>query len=290
MTITNHMNLPQAFVDACQTEQHCKPGEYSVTTLLNGTKNILLTARHWDEMEEDAADAFYKILGSAMHSILEKSNTEGFAEEAVSFDFEGVKIVGHIDLYQLNEGIVTDYKSASVWKVILKDFADWYKQGAGYAWLLHNMKLPIKKVRFIAGLKDHSKSEAMKKSDYPQKPVFLYEFQISEADIYAFERFVREKVRDIKNAEKLADDDIQPCTADERWEQPTKYAVMKEGRKSAVKLHEKKEDAEKQISELPKGHYLEIRQGVSTKCLSYCNCRQFCNFYKSIKENKEAVE
>lgn len=291
MTITNHLGLPQAFVDACQTEQHCKPGEYSITTLLNGTKQILLTARHWDEMEEDAADSFYKILGSAIHLILQRANKDAFAEEEVSFDFEGVRIVGHIDLYDLLAGKVIDYKSASVWKVILKDYADWYKQGAGYAWLLHKMKLPCKSVQFIAGLKDHSKSDAMKKADYPRSPVVIYEFGISEMDIYTFERFAREKIRDIKLAEKLIDDDIPPCSADERWEKPTVYAVMKEGRKSAVKLLDKKEDAELMIDNLPKGHYLETRIGVSTRCLHYCSVCKFCNFYKeNVMNNKEADE
>ena len=280
MTITNHMNLPQAIVDACQTEQHNRPGEYSITTLLQGTKQIVLTARHWDELSEDAADSIWKIFGTAVHSVLENSGSEGFQEERLTVDLDGVKVTGRLDLYDMANGIIHDYKTASVWKIIYADFSDWKQQGVGYGWLLAKSGLPVKGAQFTAILKDHKKSEARRGGDYPKSPVSVYKFAITDSDIYDFERFVREKIADIIKAESLPDDDIAPCTAAERWAKETTYAVMKPGRKTAVKVCATELEATNLSLETP-GGYVETRPGDSVKCRDYCAVCDHCNFYKA---------
>ena len=42
------------------------------------------------------------------------------------------------------------------------DFDDWDKQGLIYAWLMKQNGLNVKEIRFVALLKDHSKSKARK--------------------------------------------------------------------------------------------------------------------------------
>ena len=64
MTITNKLGLPEGFVRACETTAHNRPGHVSATTLLKGTKEIVLTQRHWDELEDDVADRVWAIWGS----------------------------------------------------------------------------------------------------------------------------------------------------------------------------------------------------------------------------------
>ena len=66
----------------------------------------------------------------------------------------------------MKEGVVADYKTASVWKVKFRDFEDWRRQGLIYAWLLKQNGFPISRRRFIALLKDHSKTEASRGSDF----------------------------------------------------------------------------------------------------------------------------
>ncbi|MBQ2265443.1 MAG: hypothetical protein II341_08585, partial [Oscillospiraceae bacterium] len=55
-----------------------------------------------------------------------------------------------------------------------------------------------------------------------------------------------------------------------------------DGRKSALKLFDKKEEAEKMLETLDDKHFLQERPGENKKCLDYCPCKEFCNFYKSI--------
>ena len=86
----------------------------------------------------------------------------------------------------------------------------------------------------------------------------------------------------IRKAEEQADEELEPCTKDERWATDDKFAIMKEGRKSAIKLFDTREDAEKMLESLDDKHWLQERKGESKKCVDYCVCRDFCPFYKSI--------
>ncbi|MDD5833777.1 MAG: DUF2188 domain-containing protein, partial [Treponema berlinense] len=88
---------------------------------------------------------------------------------------------------------------------------------------------------------------------------------------------------DIEAAELLGDDDIEPCTAEERWADPETYAVMKNGRKSAVRVFTTLIDAENCAGELGNSHYVETRPAVSRKCGKYCLCKDFCSFYRGNK-------
>ena len=53
MIITNKLNMPEAYVKAIQNSRHNADKCLSATTLLKGTKEIILTDRHFDEIEVD---------------------------------------------------------------------------------------------------------------------------------------------------------------------------------------------------------------------------------------------
>lgn len=284
MTITNKLRLPQGFVDACSTDQHNAENELSATTLLKGVKEIILTKRHWNELEDDVSNRVWAVWGTAVHALLEKEGEDDVTEERLSFDVGSYKITGRIDNYNMRTGVVTDYKTASVWKVKFADFEDWKKQGLIYALLLKKNGFKVSKCQFIALLKDHSKTDAERDSSYPQSPVYIYEFDVTEDLLKQIKYFINLRIISIENSERLSDDDILPCSEKERWAQPDKFAVMKEGRKTAVKLFEYLDDAENYADKLGNGHYVEHRKGISRKCRDYCICNKFCNFYR--EENK----
>ena len=73
MKITNKLNLPQPFVDAVTREYQYKDKQYSVTAILKDVREILLTRRHNDEIEQDVADMIWLIFGTAVHKVLEDS-------------------------------------------------------------------------------------------------------------------------------------------------------------------------------------------------------------------------
>ena len=68
------------------------------------------------------------------------------------------------------------------------------------------------------------------------------------------------------------------CTAEERWAKPDTYAVMKKGRKSALRLLPTEEKAKEYIGD--QNLSIEFRKGVSTRCEGYCEVSQFCKQYR----------
>lgn len=283
MKITNKLNLPEAFVKAISVERHNKAGCYSATTLNKGTKEIILQERHWDEFTVDAADSVWATFGTAVHAIMEKYEDGNFHEEKFDIAVSKSRVTGVVDSYDMERGIINDWKTASVYKIMKGDFSDWYKQGMTYAWLLKQNGLDVRRCRFIALLKDHSMTKAETDNTYPQSPVFTYEFEITPEELEQTGARIMAKVKDIEAAELMSDDDIEPCTPEERWADPEKYAVMKNGRKSAVRVFETLIDAENCAGELGNSHYVETRPSVSRKCGKYCLCKDFCSFYRGNK-------
>lgn len=287
MKVTNRLGLPAAFVNAVSVRRHNEPGCYSATTLNKGVKEIILTDRHFDELEADAADSVWAVWGTAVHALMESQKDENFHEEKFEVPLSKSKITGQVDSYDMENATIFDWKTASVWKVIKADFADWKAQGMTYAWLMRQKGLPVKKCRFVALLKDHSKTKAQTDSTYPQSPVFVYEFDVTEDGLKETGERLLKKVAEVEAASLLEDKDIPICSESERWAEPEKFAVMKEGRKSAVKLFDNEGDASAMAAELGAKHYVERRPGVSRKCEGYCPCREFCEFYKNNIEAKQ---
>lgn len=281
MVITNRMDLPEGLVKAVSTQRHNDPGSISATTLLKGIKEIILTDRHWDQLEDDASNRVWAVLGTAVHALLEHEGENDFTEQSMSAEMHSIKITGRIDNYDMKSGTVTDYKTATVWKIKFQDFDDWYKQGMIYAWLLYKNGFFIKRCRFVVLLKDHSKNEAKRDPGYPPGPVYTYEFDVTPERLAEIESFIVGRVAKYRQCVPLKDDAIPPCSPEERWEKPAKYAVKKEGRKTAVRVMDTPEEAEKLAADLGKGHYVETRPGESVKCQGYCSCCEFCNFYRA---------
>ncbi len=296
MIITNKLNMPDAFVKAIQNSRHNADKCLSATTLLKGTKEIILTDRYFDEIEIDASEEVWAVFGTAVHSILEHQEDEAFKEESFSVPvWEGSewKITGKVDRYDMKNETIEDWKTASVWKVIYKDFEEWRMQGLIYAWLLKKSGLNVRHIRFVALLKDFSKTEAKRNPDYPQAPVYIYEYDVNDNWLVDAEMRAHKKAMSvIENFEK-SDDEIEPCTPEERWSTATKYAVMKEGRKTAVKVCATQEEAEDFIEDLEKDkdkHSIEVRPGVDKKCEDYCPCYKFCSYYKATHSEVENAE
>ena len=283
MKVTNRQNLPMALVNAVSVDRHNKKGEYSATTLLKGACEQVLTSRHFDEIEVDASDSIWAVFGSAVHSIFENQKDETFKEERFEVPVSNSKVTGRVDSYDLKNEILVDWKTASIWKVTYQDFDDWKKQGLIYSWLMKQNGLTVKKCRFIALLKDHSKSKARIDASYPQSPVYIYEFDVTEKDLAEIETYIKEKVKQFEVAETLVDEKLTPCTKEERWATDDKWAIMKAGRKTALKVCDSEEEA-KSLMAKKGGTDIEFRPGENKKCSDYCNCKEFCPFWKSLNK------
>lgn len=150
MKVTNLLGLPLAFVRAVSTERHNAPHCYSATTLNKGAKEIVLTDRHYDEITVDASEQIWAVWGTAVHALLESEKDDNFHEERFKVAVGNSWVTGQVDSYDMERGIINDWKTASVWKVQFADFADWRAQGLTYAWLLTKSGLEVKKCRCVA--------------------------------------------------------------------------------------------------------------------------------------------
>ncbi len=83
-----------------------------------------------------------------------------------------------------------------------------------------------------------------------------------------------------------SDQELPPCTDAERWLRDRKWAVMKKGRKSAVKLYYSEIDAEARVEAESPQHYVEFRPGKYNRCEDYCEAAPFCQQLIREKEAK----
>ena len=281
MIITNKLNLPSPFVSLAQRDYVFEPNEYRVTSLLKGIRETILERRHGKEIERDVSDMVWLLFGTAVHGILEKHQELGheLKEERIKVPFGNYILSGQFDLYNDETKIVTDYKTASVWKIIFGDFEDWRRQTLIYCLMLRKIGFDAQGGQIVAFLKDHSKRDAKIKSDYPQFPVQVVKFDFTDDDFKECEEWLMARFEEIAAAEKLPDDELPICTPDERFNSGDKFAVMKKGRKTALRVLDTMEEAEQWKAENG-GDVIVIRPGEDKKCLDYCAACEFCSYYK----------
>lgn len=282
MKITNVLNLPQPFVEAVSKEYQYKDKQYSVTSLLKGTMQTILERRYANVIEQDVSDMVWLIFGTAVHSILEnaKEGDSQLKENWLCIDIGDYKLSGIFDLYDAELKRVTDYKTGSVWKVQFNDWEDYRKQLLIYAYMLRSIGFECDNGEIVMLLKDHSKTKAKVDLSYPQHNVHIEHFDFTEKDFEDIEMFIYKKFEEIKENEKLPDAELKPCTPEERWHKDDTWAVMKQGRKTALKVCTSEEQAKEYIANLDSKHYIEFREGKDGKCEDYCSVKEYCPFYK----------
>ncbi len=285
MKITNKYGLPQAFVTMAESDYQYKDKRYSVTSILKGTREIILERRHHDKIEQDVSDMIWLLFGTAVHSILEQHEEADheLAEEYLILDLEnGYKLSGRFDLYNAKTKTVTDYKTCSVWKMIYKDFEDWRTQLLIYAYMLKSIGFEVETGEIIAMMKDHSKSKAKNDHNYPQLPVDRIKFSFSDKDFEEIEVFIKERFKEIAKAEGMADDELPLCTPEQRFNSGDKFAVMKKNRKRALRVLDSMEEAEIYLANNG-GDFIETRPGEDKKCNDYCRVNKFCSYYNKVE-------
>lgn len=313
MKITNKQKLPQPFVDAASKEYTYKEKRYSVTTLLKPIQEIMLLRRYHNEIEQDVSDMIWAIFGTAVHSILENSNkaehllTEQYLSIPVTLEDGDIYTVsGLCDLYDTKAGEVIDYKVTSTFTALKKDYENYRMQGLMYAYMISKtnfgdtievcadgkMKTEFlddkfykpKKATFYMILRDWQKSKAKFDKDYPQSQVQKVSFRFTKKDFDWIEKWLKEKFEAIKKAEQLEDKDLPLCSDKDRWKNEDVYAVMKKGRKSALRLLNSEQEAERYMK-ANGGDYIELRKGEDRKCKEYCSCAEFCPYYQKHYKN-----
>ena len=300
--ITNKLNLPKQLVDLVSSDYQPKEHQYSCTTILKPTRQVILERRHNNEIEQDVSEIVWCIFGILAHSVIENSQEDvgQFKEEKLKVDLgkyckelEGYYLSGRSDMIDLLDKCISDWKTASCWKVIYKDFEDWRKEMLIYAWAVKDMGFEIDKAQAIAFLKDHNKTKAKVDSSYPKLPVWVEKFKFTDKDFKDIEEFIIARFLELKKYEDVSDNELPMCTMEERWNDGNKYIVIKHGAKRATKIHETLEEAEEHLNNLnknyPNVYEIQERLGEDKKCLEYCSACKFCPYYKEkyMKEDEK---
>ena len=108
MKVNNRLHLPEAFVKAVSTTRHNEAGCFSATTLNKGAKEIILSDRHFDEIEVDAADSVWAVWGTAVHALLESQPDNHFHEEYFKVPVSKSYVTGQLDSYDMETGVIND--------------------------------------------------------------------------------------------------------------------------------------------------------------------------------------
>jgi len=286
MIITNNFKLPDVVVSALTQDDYTKgKSNRSVTQLIDSPQVAVLARENADNIEQDAVDFLWSRFGTSVHSMFEEATkySGGVVSEKRMFaEVLGWTISGAVDLQELTDKgrIVSDYKVTSVWSVIFAK-QEWHNQLNCYAWLIRKSELAVvKELRIIAIIRDWQRRRAGEDANYPQSPITVINIPLWSNKKQ--DQYVEERVRLHQEAEfkRLTGEEIGECTQGETWKKDDSYAVMKKGRKRAVRVLSSQEDADEFIDAIsiePEKHNVEVRKGEATRCIqNWCRVNEWC--------------
>lgn len=285
MNFTNIYNLPQSIFDAISKDVYDGPSAndlstISVTTLINPPKIRMLRQRHSSEISEDISENIWRLLGTSVHSVLERAEaTERIIEERLTLKVNDKIVSGKTDVYESADKCIQDYKVTSAWSVVYNPTGkrEWEEQLNCLAYLFRMAGFTVESVRIVAILRDWSKTNAEKDKNYPQIPIVVFNMRLwsEEEQLH----YINNRVYIHKLSESLTDDLIPECSPEERWATETTYAVYQKTNKTATRVLNTMQEAVGLANTLPNGR-VEVREGEDKRCLDYCNVCQFCHYYK----------
>lgn len=287
--ITNEKGLPQPLVDAVANDPYDKGGcDYSATELIAPPHQRILLRKHKDEIRVDASSRIWSLFGQSVHSVLERANGLGYVVErryVSKFNIGGkdVTVGAKIDVLDTYQGILSDYKTTSVYKfkadprtgevAIPKEFEAQINIQAFC--IFAETGVIVGRGQIVGILRDWRRSESLRESGYPKHMVETMEIPIWNTGRqynYIAERLL------LHMAPRPA-----PCSSEEMWERPDTWALMKDGQKRAVKLYPSEEAAASAVIGMggqDNGYTIAKRQGARARCDGYCDVAAFCQQYQ----------
>jgi hypothetical protein len=290
MKFTNKMNYPDYVKAWLEHDSYDhEEGVLSATRLLAPIRQTILMKRHEAELETDVADLIASRYGTAIHESFEHIDMgPSILKEQRFYAMIGTqKISGKFDML-VDEGDgnrLVDIKSTSVWTYIYgsRD-EDFIKQLSILRYiLLMNQKKVKDEAHVVYVFTDWKKSDAKKNPDYPQQRIIMKTVKLNDMiDIWLEGRVM--EIRKFAD-DRVPDDALPECTDEELWRKGDKYAVMKPGRKTAVKVFDELAMAKEYIQANNLNDCMvEHRKGSVARCNPYCLVRKWCNQYQRLLE------
>lgn len=275
MKITNNHSLPAAIVAAVSKGiRTITRDTISATQLIDAPMIRELRLRHATEIEEDASERLWALLGQGVHAVLEMgAGLNHLAEQDLRVDLGVITLTGVSDLYDGETQFVEDWKCTSVYAFLLGEKVEWENQLNVYAYMYRRAGFPVNGLRINAFLRDWNRNEAARNPEYPQCGMYVKEIPLwSEA---VQEKYILDRI-----TLHLATEPV-PCTPSEMWERPTTYAVKKRGNKRATRVCDSIGEAQSICATLGPAYEIEERKGIRVRCENFCNVSRFCEAHAS---------
>lgn len=290
---TNKLNLPSVIVRAVTNDTYKRGGaDFTVTQLLRPPRVSILSRLHANEITEDVSDVIYRMMGSIGHGIIERAggDTGDIIENRfqASFEVDGktYTVSGQADLVRENADSpfsIYDWKFTSIYA-----FKDGVKPE--YVAQLNMLKLLAKREQgleiqslFSAPVyRDWSKGMAKRSETYPQQQVQL--FQVAEWTEAETESFIAARIREHVAAETV----LPECSQEDRWADPTTYAVVKTGGVRALPGGVFTVEADAIAFAQTKGAVVQTRHATSKRCEDWCSAAPHCGQWQQLKASMEA--
>ena len=289
MQFTNKYNIPGEIVSAVVRDPYFHDGRISVTSLIGPPRIYQLQKRYADQIIQDVSERLFSLYGQIAHGILERADDfEAIHEERLSIEVDGWKVTGQTDLYKRRsngEHVLRDCKFTSVYVSNFDLKPEWIAQVNLYTllWLHHGF--PVDRAQIVAVYRDWRRMEAERRDSYPP-PVQLF-----DVPLWSFEEatdFVRQRVQLHREAETLADAELPLCTSEEQWRRGEAWAIMKKGRKTAVRVFDNPAQAQTAAESIP-GGFIEHRPAEPIRCKHFCPVNEFCNQHKEKDHVQESA-
>jgi len=304
--IKNDLGLLDPIFKALTHDSYDSGGaDVTPTTWIDSPRIAQLRKAHKDEIVESVSKRAFSALGTGFHKIMENAVGDGvITEERVFWDHpSGLRTSGAIDLQIIRDDgmtILVDYKVTSVYGIILNQKnggvkPEWEQQLNSYRYLLQNAKgIEVSELYVLAMLRDWKSSEAGK-PDYPDAPVM--QIPVPLWSLEDTQAYVDERISLHREAaySALIGEELPLCTAEEMWERPEKFAVMKSStHKRASRLLDSMEESIEWAADPTNGmdskHVIEHRQGKRVRCEDWCEVAQFCSQYKEyVEQNNDDI-
>jgi hypothetical protein len=289
--ITNKFNLPQPLVEAVSNNKYSPGKSDYTTTQIAGTpaRQLMLKKKHWNELSEDVTDLIYSLSGQSKHVVLERAaefceQYKFMAEQRFYITREGKTIGGQIDLYDVENRTLYDWKETGVYVSYHDLKPDWIAQGNINKLLLEEAGYPVEKIVNIVLYRDWKKSEVGRTDKYPPHQVAQFDIPVWTKE--ETESFITRRIADFESAKKT----LPLCSDEERWKSPDLYAMTKKGNKRATKLFDTQKEADSHIEIFNmKGYEVVFRPGINKRCESYCVAAPFCKQFQQLKEKDDAI-
>jgi len=283
MHYTNLHNIPEPVASALIPTYDNGGADISVTSLWKPPQMVSLIKKHDDEIFMDIDDIVPSFIGTAVHQYIKNRDSSKLKEMRLFANVEGLNISGEFDRYDMEGAAILDYKVTSAKAFMHEQHrSDWEQQLNTYAWLLRLHGEEPKALFAVVIIKDLSRFEAKRNLTYPQKHVHVVPLPLWDQTT-AIERITQRVLLHRSNS--------TPCTPEEMWMRPGKWAVRKDGRKTAVKICSSPSEAASFIStQSDKGKlYVEERPAIYLRCDEYCSAAPFCPQAAQRKEEAGAA-